>query len=342
MRAFSLNAVIVVFLINCHFCFLIGSEVEIRALDGHIEHCEDIASAVRLASKMKGAVINLRRRVYHEPLSLINVSGITVEGNGAIIDGCKIVDVDKWDCMGDGLYRRAGWDVPRLSDPGVSRRFFVVFDGIVQRMGRCSKGALSLVPFKDHRFLKPSEWTYEAGGDFLYVKVMKGTVVEFPVLTNGVTIAGICSDIEIKNLTISRVCNDGVNVHGRSESISFRDIVCRECGDDGVSVHDECRVSFSNLLSEFNSTGITDTGNSSTFYDGVKIRNVIGIDIFFIGSGLHEITRGIVESDALISLRLDGDVRLRLNDVFLRRRLGPGIIRVSEKSILDMRGCSIN
>lgn len=299
-----------------------------------------IAAAVRRVRA--GDTILLTPGIYKEYLAFHDRSGepgkpITVEGQGAILDGGDDQDLATWENLGGDLYRKV--KLTRMDD-AVLGRWFMVFDGKIQRMGRCSKGPT--LALKTPAELLVNEWTYVKEEDALYICSKPGTKVTAPVRSSGVAISGKCSHLTIRNVVATHVYNDGYNIHGWCRDVVFENIKAIECGDDGVSAHDDCEIRVDGLLSQGNATGITDTGASVSHYKNVTIRDCDGFDLFFIGNNAHSITNGVVHSRAARAVMLDGTrdktgpCTLRLENVKLLREGKPDEVRVTANSRLDM------
>jgi len=303
-----------------------------------------ITAAVKAARP--GDTILLTPGIYHESVDFTNRSGapgrpIIVEGRGSTINGSDVVDLSSWESLGNDLYRKPKPATPKLV-PEIISRFYLLFDGSIQRMGQCSKGKRA--PLKKPADLAHNEWTYAADEDALYLRAGPGTKIEMPVRSNGLIVAGTCAHLVFRDLTATHVYNDGANIHGWCRDVVFENIRCIECGDDGVSAHDDCEIRVDGLISERNATGITDTGASVSHYRNVTIRDCVGYDLFFIGSNEHSVTDATIHSKAERTLVLDGSrdlpngrTTLLLKNVRLLRAGTPQEIRVTVNSTLTMQ-----
>jgi hypothetical protein len=298
------------------------------------------AAAVKMARP--GDTILLTPGVYKESIVFHDRSGeygkpITIDGQGSTLDGSDTQDLSTWENIGNDLYRKV--KLLRMDD-AVLGRWFMLFDGKVQRMGRCSKGPS--LPLKKPEDLQVNEWTFVKDEDALYIRVKPGVSVAAPIRSSGVAISGACRHLTIRNVTSTHVYNDGFNIHGWCRNVVFENIKAIECGDDGVSAHDDCQIRVEGLLSQGNATGITDTNDSVSHYNNVTIRDCDGFDLFFIGSNAHSVTNSEIHSRAARALMLDGSrenagrCTLRLENVKLIREGGPNEIRVTANSRLDM------
>jgi hypothetical protein len=158
--------------------------------------------------------------------------------------------------------------------------------------------------------------------------------IEVPIRTAGVLIRGTSSHLVIRNLTATRPYNDGFNLSD-SRDIRLENIRAINCGDDGISAHGHCRYSVKGFHSIGNATGICDTGTSETTYDDVLIRNCIGLDLFFLDSGIYTVRNAQVISSAAKAFYLQGrdapaePCRVTLDNVLVRREGTASEVRVS-------------
>lgn len=201
---------------------------------------------------------------------------ITIEGHGATITGCDPLRLEGWaETDTPGLYKSVKFlsELEEFTDESKLMRVYFMFDGVMQMMGRSSKGKKPAFPAPTA--LKAGEWTYVAGEKAFYIKVagkLADAKVEAPYRRNGVTIRSpkvACTHLVVKDLIACHVLNDGWNLHGTTKDILLKNIAAYGCGDDGISPHDTCEVEIDGLWSVGNSTGMGN-GNLSV----TKARNV--------------------------------------------------------------------
>ena len=118
-----------------------------------------IAHAIKLAQP--GDTIHLEPKVYHDYAGFYAKKGepgkpITLDGHGATLDGSDAIDPGKWREVSPGLF--AHDDLIARNDPAIVGRWFFLFDGRMQLMGRTSKGRSA--PLKKPEELLPNEWTF--------------------------------------------------------------------------------------------------------------------------------------------------------------------------------------
>ena len=271
------------------------------AADGH-GPVKTIAQAVRLAGP--GDTIYLGGFTFKGNKEYIGVYGpksgepgrpITVDGQGAVIDGSIPLDPEDWQEVGPGLYRNLTifQNTLHKSEDWVAC-FCFVFDGGLNRMGHSQKAPRS--PYKKPSELQPGEWIYQKEDEHaVYIKIdPKKTLadykIEVPVINSGVQIDGTISHIVFKNITVTHVINDGFALTvGRKPGSKVRDIVYENIKainicDDGFSAHSDCEVRVDGLLCDDCSTGIASSGTSVN--TNIVMRNIHGADIMF-GGGNH-------------------------------------------------------
>ena len=315
------------------------------AHDGIAAPVKTIARAVKLAQP--GDTIHLTPGTYYESADLTNKHGlpgrpITLDGHGAVLDGSEPVRGADWEALGRGLFRKVKL-LPRIDDAIVGRWFFL-WNGRMNRMGRTSKGPSAALKQPDD--LQPNEWTYVKSADAFYLRLLENQTLDaanirYPARSSAVVQSITGSHLVVRNLTGTHVYNDGFNIHGAQRNNLFQTIAAIECGDDGFSAHEEADCRIDGFVSIGNSTGICDTGTSVTHYRDVYIRDCLGYDLYFIGLR-HSMENALVESGAARAFVLDGAhltdgqvCELTLKNVLLRR-VGGGTqeIRVGAKGRL--------
>lgn len=274
---------------------------------------KSILRAVRLAAP--GDTIHLAKATYHETFDLTNRHGepgkpLVIDGHGATLDGARPLDLADWTMVSPGLYRNTTLFARPLHklEEWVWRYFFI-FDGRVNRMGRCSKG--NNAPWKAPADLQPGEWTYQKDDEHaFYVRIdaaksLAEARITVPWEVNGVSIHGKAHDITVRNLTATRVINDGYNISPsaghRMEHIVFENIASIECGDDGLSAHDDCHVTIDGFYSTGNATGLCTTGDSVN--NRLHLRKNVGFEMYFYespvrGTVTHTVANSVVECAA--------------------------------------------
>lgn len=307
-----------------------------------------------------GDTVNLAKATYKESAIFHNRSGepgkpITLDGHGAMLDGSDPLNPDDWQEVAPGLFKND--NLLRLDD-AVIQRWFFLWDGKMNHMGRTSKG---LRPdFKKPEDLQPGEWSFikdptrtapnnsaQIFGSF-YVKLppsqkLADAHIAAPIRSAGVALSGDNNWVTIRNINATHVYNDGYNIHGKCRDVIFEKIGAFECGDDGISAHDDCWYKVDGLVSIANSTGIADTVDSITEYDHVYIADCLGIDLLFSGNNRHTIHNGVVLSNAhtVISVAEQtpgkGICSLALDNVFIRRDAPPAEARIGKGASLDLQ-----
>ncbi len=299
-----------------------------------------IAEAIKVAEP--GDTIHLEAKVYRDYAGFFAKKGapgkpITLDGHGATLDGSEPIDPAKWREVSPGLF--ANDELLRLDD-AVMQRWFFLWDGKMNLMGRTSKGRSA--PLKKPDELEPGEWTFgkdpsrekppskQIYGTFFLKRPagqkLADANIRAPMRSAGVQLGGDNAHLVIRNITATHVYNDGFNIHGDCRDVVFENIRAIECGDDGISAHESAEYRVDGLVSIGNSTGITDTVAAHTSYNRVFIAGCHGYDLFFLDDGRYKLTNAVVLSSAQNPFVLTGrdDKRAELTmDNVLIRRIGP-------------------
>ena len=317
--------------------------------------------ALAIQAAQPGDTVHLEPKVYHEYAGFQNRKGeparpITLDGHGATLDGSEPLDPAKWSEVEPGLFA-ADELLPSLSSSVLGRWYFL-FDGQMQRMGRTSKGRSPA--FKTPEQLQAGEWTFvreperekpdskRIYGRF-YIRLKPGQTlaqagIRLPVRTNGVQLSGETAHLVIRNVTATHVYNDGFNIHGDCRDVVFENIRAIECGDDGISAHETAEYRVDGLVCIGNSTGITDIGHSKTRYHRVFLARNIGYDLFFTDSGSYVLSQVLVHSSAqnplVVRGRENSRCRVSLEQVHIKRLVEPRLAVVAENAELEARACT--
>ena len=325
-----------------------------RSVDRPVQR---IAQAIKLAQP--GDTIHLASTTYHESAVFIDKHGepdhpIILDGHGAILDGSEPVTATDWESVADfpGLYRRK--KLYPKTDEAIVARWFLLFDGKMQRMNRCSKGPSD--PLKEPDDLQPGEWTYVKNEDAFYLRIpadqdLDSARVRYPRRSSSVIFASTGSNIIVRNLTGTHPYNDGFNIHGAQYDLVFENIRAIECGDDGFSAHEDATCTIKGFTSIGNATGLCDTGTSQTDYRDVFIKDCHGFDLYFIGQR-HSLENARVESSAARPFWVDGNrltdgsqCVVAMKNVLLRRAPGgdnAGELRIGNNGRLQATRCTFH
>jgi hypothetical protein len=344
---------------------LIHFPVPSHAWDLHVgvdPEVPTIHHAIKLAAP--GDIIHLEAgKVYRDYAGFYGKKGesgkpITFDGHGATLEGSDLLDPAKWREVAPGLFA-ADELLPRLDEAIVGRWFFL-FDGKMQLMGRTSKGRSE--PFKNPEELQPGEWTFvkdpsretppskQIHGTF-FLKLLPGhTLAEaniaVPVRSAGVQFGGDNAHLVIRNLTATHPYNDGFNIHGDCREVVFENIRAIECGDDGISAHESAQYRVDGFVSIGNSTGICDTGTAQTSYTNVFIADCVGFDLYFLDEGRYSLTNAVVLSSAqnpfTVTGRIAGECHLTMENVLIRRLAGTGGGNIAMRAVVEANRCRID
>ena len=315
-----------------------------------------IREAIKLAQP--GDTIHLQPIIYHDFAGFFSKQGvpgkpITLDGHGATLECSDPLDPAKWKEVSPGLFANTNL-LPHIDD-FVLVRWFFLWDGKMNHMGRTSKGRKA--PFKKPDDLQPGEWTFvedkphkksdaaPVGGTF-YVKIPAGQKLTnahicAPMRSAGVQLGGANAHLVIKNITATHPYTDGFNIHGDCRDVAFENIRAIECGDDGISSHESAEVRVDGFVSIGNSTGITDILAAHTSYNHVFIANCLGHDLFFMNNGRYKVENSVVLSSSEhpldVSSRVDEHAELMLDNVLIRRLGNPVPAQVSRNTTLHAK-----
>lgn len=319
-----------------------------------------IHHAIKLAAP--GDTIHLEAgKVYRDYAGFYGKKGepgkpITLDGHGATLEGSDPLDPAQWREVSPGLFA-ADELLPNLSDAVIGRWFFL-FDGKMQLMGRTSKGRSE--PLKKPEDLLPGEWTFvkdpsrekppskQIYGTF-FLKLAPGLAladakIAVPVRSAGVQFSGDNAHLVIRNLTATHPYNDGFNIHGDCRNVVFENIRAIECGDDGISAHESAQYRVAGFVSIGNSTGICDTGTAQTSYRNVFIADCVGFDLYFLDEGRYTLTDALILSRSqnpfVVTGRATGDCRLTLENVHLRRLVEPRLGNIAARAVVEGKRCT--
>lgn len=315
-----------------------------------------IAHAIKAA--LPGDTIHLEPKVYRDYEGFYGKKGepgqpITLEGNGATLDGSDPLDPAGWTEVSPGLF--ANPDLLPRFDAAMLVRWFFFWDGSVNRMGQASKGKSE--PLKAPEDLIAGEWTFvrdtsrdlpesrQIFGTF-YLKLAPGKSLAeesifVPVRSAGVQFSGDNAHLVIRNLTARYPYNDGFNIHGDCRDVIFENITAIGCGDDGISAHESAQYRVNGFVSIGNSTGICDTGTAETSYEKVFIAECVSVDLYFLDDGRYSLKDVLVDSSAqqpfILTGREEGECRMSLENVYLRRLVDPRIGQVAMRAALTAK-----
>lgn len=327
------------------------------ARDIHVgKEAPTIHAAIKAAQP--GDTIHLEPKVYRDYAGFYLKKGepgkpITLDGHGATLEGSDPIDPAKWREISPGLFANDNL-LPGLSDAAIGRWFFL-FDGKMQLMGRTSKGRSASL--KKPQELQAGEWTFvkdasrekppsKAIYGTFYLKLGAGQTladakVFAPMRSAGVQFGGDNAHLVIKNLTATHPYNDGFNIHGDCRDVVFENIRAIECGDDGISAHESAQYRVDGFISIGNSTGICDTGTAQTSYNRVFIADCIGFDLYFLDNGRYKLTNAVIFSKAqnpfTVASREGQQCELEMDNVLFRRLVEPRKALIAKKALVQAK-----
>ncbi len=322
---------------------------------GSAKPLKTINRAIRIAEP--GDVIHLKPAVYYEYAGFHDKRGepdkpITLDGHGATLEGSDAINPAEWNEVSPGLFKNEQL-MPTLNR-AILWRWFFLFDGKINRMGRVLKGKSE--EFKKPEDLQPGEWTFvedntaipgagdseKVSGSF-FIRIKTGQTLEqakirYPVRSAGVILNGDNTHLVIRNLTATHPYNDGFNIHGDCRSVIFENIRAIECGDDGISAHESAQYRVDGFVSVGNGTGICDTGSSQTSYNNLFIADCVGVDLYFLDTGRYSISNAVVLSSSQKPLIITGGAKgyceLKIDNLFIRRMGNPQAALIAGHSIV--------
>lgn len=325
------------------YCFLLFSLCHaLTARDIHVgKDVPSIAHAIKAAQP--GDTIHLEPKVYRDYAGFYGKKGepgkpITLDGHGATLEGSDPIDAAQWREVAPGLF--AHDNLIARNDDAIIGRWFFLWNGRMNHMGRTSKGIQAAL--KSPEDLQPGEWTFvkeptrekppskQIYGTF-YLKLppdqkLAAANIFAPMRSAGVQMSGDNAHLVIRNLTATHPYNDGFNIHGDCRDCVFENIRAIECGDDGISAHETAAYRVDGFVSIGNSTGICDTVAAKTSYNRVFIADCLGYDLFFLDDGRYKLTNAVIFSSAqnpfVVTGREDKRCELEIENV-LFRRIGP-------------------
>ena len=332
----------------CAFCSAL------TAADIHVgKKVPTLHAAIKMA--VAGDTIHLEPKVYRDYAGFYLKKGepgkpITLDGHGATLEGSDPIDPAKWREVSPGLFANDDL-MPGLSDAAIGRWFFL-FDGKMQLMGRTSKGRSAAL--KKPEELQAGEWTFvkdpsrekppsKAIYGTFFIKLAAGqslaeAKVFAPMRSAGVQFGGDNAHLVIKNLTATHPYNDGFNIHGDCRDVVFENIRAIECGDDGISAHESAQYRVDGFVSIGNSTGICDTGTAQTSYHRVFIADCHAFDLYFLDDGPYKITNALILSKAqnpfTVTGREDKHCELEIDNVLFRRLVEPRKALIAKTAVV--------
>ncbi len=330
-------------------CSLHGRDIHV----GKDADAPTIHHAIKLAAP--GDTIHLEPKVYRDYAGFYGKKGeprkpITLDGHGATLEGSDPIDPAKWREVAPGLFANENL-MAGLSD-SVMGRWFFLFDGKMQHMGRTSKGKQA--PLKKPQELQAGEWTFVKDSNrekppskticgTFYLKLPPGqplaaAKVSAPVRSAGLQMRGDNAHLVIKNLTATHPYNDGFNIHGDCRDVVFENIRAIECGDDGISAHETAEYRVDGFVSIGNSTGICDIMAAKTSYNRVFIADCSGFDLYFLDNGRYKLTNALILSKAqnpfTVTGREDMHCELEMDNVLFRRLVEPRTALIAPTAVV--------
>ena len=238
---------------------------------------------------------------------------VTIDGMNNIFTGAEPISSAKWRQVSPGLYKREEVTAWSWVD-----RFFMTFDGRINRMGRVYKASGRGAAFKKPEELAPGEWTviqceevrrrdkYRWHRFEFYLRLPErmtpeNSGVEEPVnrlREGGIVLKGKCRHLIFRNFIAKNFLNDGYNLHGECRNIHFENIAAVDCGDDGISAHDNCEFTAKNLVVIGCSTAICHINKAVSVQENVYAESISGREFYFMNDTDTTIRNAFVAADS--------------------------------------------
>jgi hypothetical protein len=260
---------------------------------------------------------------YYQSTVFHNKSGaegkpITLDGQGATLDGSDPLDHKEWQEVSPGLYKSTALPMRLHISASILGRYFFLFNNKINRMGRVSKGTQTAL--KNPADLTDGEWTYVEAEKAFYVRPVAGqdlSSVRAPIRASGVELNGDCEHLVIRNITATHVWNDGFNIHQRSRDILFQNIRAIECGDDGISEHEDCQIKVDGMYSSGNATGFCHVGQSQSDTQNIMIDNCLAYGVYLLDDSHHTLRNCVIRGKSTFAIRLVRNTTLKMDNVLL-------------------------
>ena len=267
------------------------------------------AKAIKAAQPGDTIVILKVEFPIQETISIRNKSGepgrpMTIDGNDNLFTGSDPLKPEDWTKVQPGVFRNnhlvKGLTPGNTANASTLQSYFMLWNGVQNRMGRSSKGFQTPLPTLDQ--LNEGQWTYVDAETAFYIAIDPGKnledyKIENPVRMNVVEISGTCSHWIIRNINTTHAINDGFNMHGHMEDFVFENITSTECGDDGISAHENSEITIRGFVSRRNSTGICHAGTVTSVNEGVVLEDNYGGNLL-LGNGTHTFKNSTVSAKA--------------------------------------------
>ena len=272
-------------------------------------------------------------------IDIVNIFGtsekpLTLDGMNNLFIGVRPLKAEEWQQTAPGLFRKK-----LRTSPAMIWRYFMVFDGKINRMGRFTK-ARGAAAFRDPASLAPGEWTitdpepenHKTHEFVCFVKLPENSSPEDLcrwsepfICDGGVQMRERNAHIRVRNIIVKYFWNDGFNIHGDARNIIFENIAAIGCGDDGVSAHETADVTFRNVVSIGNSTGFGHV-NKKSVHENFYLSGNLGCDIFMMSRTEMILKNIFVFGDSAEGFKISGqrgNVDIS-NLLYVKRNSGAG------------------
>lgn len=200
-----------------------------RAVAGENGPVRTIARALRLAQSGDRIVLADTRQPYRESISVVGArhSGdalrpMTIEGNGAVLDGSVAVGAEQWEFYRDNRFR---FRPPQMG------ACLLLIDGRIGAPVASAPGAE--VPPK----LEPRQWCSHQGYIYFGVEQSKLPAAYAPAytgMTAGITLYQV-DRVVIKDLTVRGFRIDGIHAAAGARHVTLQGVTCVNNGRAGIA-----------------------------------------------------------------------------------------------------------
>ena len=271
------------------------------------------ALAARIAKPGDRILILLSDKPIRDNISVKDLAGtqeqpIVIDGSHNIFLGSKPLVRSQWEEVSPGLWKRS-----MKTGTNMVARYYMIWNGRINRMGRFSKGVGSASLVADEKLLKPGEWTIlDRSGlppkdktrfrDFdFFFRLPEGVSFEEARLeepdfrlVDGVSARGACAYVTFRNIIVKNFFNDGFNIHGQCHHLLYENVAALYCGDDGVSAHEACEIRMKNYAAVGCSTGICHITNARCVHENVYMEKIAGRELSLHNNTANAVIRGAI------------------------------------------------
>lgn len=164
---------------------------------------------------------------------------LTLEGNGAVLDGSIPIDDNAWESVGNDLWR---------TQPKRMSYQVLLLDGQPAKRIPMERGARELPE------LKPLEWCLSGGHIYFRVEPRRWPGSYAPACAGhpvGITLYDV-RHVLIRGLTVRGYALDGISAADKAFDVRLSEVITRDNGRSGIAVGGSSRVVVDTSVSESN------------------------------------------------------------------------------------------